>query len=522
MSQPNNGISKKPLVFAQITNGVSSPERSHARIVSSSRVIDIKSNMFLHLFYNKPYLTNMGYNHSVDSENRLRIKASPSIVKTEDILAAGDEDLGNSKTNPISELEFLTLSEIETWGFKPEVRVAEFFAKSFGVPIDCWTACSKMQIFRELCEADRITYELQGSGCTSECALTAGELAKSLHDGDRDSFDPYEDLIGEVELSILFVNENPEIQTLDFRCRMRILPCECEPTVAYSYDDQHRFVDRDLEGIYTIQVDGNGNQRILNFGDVDVAGLEQIEMRYNQLDLGFDMCLLPVLVRNSGIWVDRRGNHLPLYYTDADGNGRFVEPVIEILRRDGGFKMVFEQSTEWGESMDSALAYWGAEERCGKGGDPTFEGGEPTETQEDEEDNEEVAGEGDDVECEGCQAQNGNDHGHDHDAEEEKEEDQEEDQEEEEEKEGENETIDLNSMSVQDLLAHCRALIDQQQQNTEPASDTGETVTESGSVTDTASDTGETAAASGTEPASGTGETAAESGSVTDTASVPE
>ena len=51
---------------------------------------------------------------------------------------------------------------------------------------------------------------------------------------------------------------------------------------------------------------------------------------------------------------------------------------MEVLRRDGGFKMVFEQSTEWGESKESALAYWGSEERCGKSGDPTFEGGEPT------------------------------------------------------------------------------------------------------------------------------------------------
>ena len=514
MSQPNNGISKKPLVFAQITNGVSSPERSHARIVSSSRVIDIKSNMFLHLFYNKPYLTNMGYNHAVDSENRLRIKATPSNLKTEDILAAGDEDLGNSKTNPISELEFLTLSEIETWGFKPEVRVAEFFAKSFGVPIDCWTACSKMQIFRELCEADRITYELQGSGCTSECALTAGELSKSLHDGDRDSFDPYEDLIGEVELSILFVNENPEIQTLDFRCRMRILPCECEPTVAYSYDDQHRFVNRDVEGIYTIQVDGNGNQRILNFGDVDVAGLEQIDMRYNQLDLGFDMCLLPVLVRNSAIWVDRRGNHLPLYYTDADGNGRFVEPVVEVLRDDGGFKLVFQQSTEWGETKESALEYWGAEERCGTGGDPTFEGGEPTnETEEAEEENQQDAGEGDEVEClVGCQNQNGqngvhhHDDGDDHDhgadtvevAEEENDEVA----------EGENETIDLNSMSVQELLEHCQALIDQQQQNTESeeASDTEEASEEASDTEEASEEASDTEEASVPEEASDTEE----------------
>ena len=64
--QPLTGINQQPLVFAQIRNGSSSPEVIRARIVSSSRIINIKSNMFLHLFYSKPYQRDQGYNHAVD------------------------------------------------------------------------------------------------------------------------------------------------------------------------------------------------------------------------------------------------------------------------------------------------------------------------------------------------------------------------------------------------------------------------------------------------------------------------
>ena len=65
--------------------------------------------------------------------------------------------------------------------------------------------------------------------------MSAGELARSLHSGDQLSFgdvmagDCVQDLAGHVQLSILFVNENPEIQPLDFRLRLRILPCRCPP-----------------------------------------------------------------------------------------------------------------------------------------------------------------------------------------------------------------------------------------------------------------------------------------------------
>ena len=72
MSQPRTGVNQKPLVFAQIRQGVSAPEVSKARVVESSRVIDISSNRFLHLFSSfkqlqslstlKLNLTLIGYN----------------------------------------------------------------------------------------------------------------------------------------------------------------------------------------------------------------------------------------------------------------------------------------------------------------------------------------------------------------------------------------------------------------------------------------------------------------------------
>ena len=44
-SQPLTGVNQQPLVFAQIRNG-STSEVIKARIVTSSRVVNIKSNMF--------------------------------------------------------------------------------------------------------------------------------------------------------------------------------------------------------------------------------------------------------------------------------------------------------------------------------------------------------------------------------------------------------------------------------------------------------------------------------------------
>ena len=332
MSQPLNGISKKPLVFAQITNGISCPKIIKARIISSSRVIDIKSNMFLHLFYNKPYMKNMGYNHAVDRENRFRIKACPSIMKSQnqEIMASGFRDVGNQKTNNLSEMQLLTLSEVDSWNFKPTVRVAEWFAKSLGAPIDCWTACSRMKIFRELCEADRIQYEMQCNLSTDSCSLTAGELAKSLHDGDRDSFDPYDDISGQIELSILFVNESPDIQSLDFRCRLNILPCFCEPTIALCEDGTHTHIKRGLDNLYTLDLDENGEEQVLNIYNIAELGLRKIKLRYKQLELGVDPSLIPAF-KDRFVWIDRRGSHLPICYTDKDGKKRFIEPNIEKL-----------------------------------------------------------------------------------------------------------------------------------------------------------------------------------------------
>lgn len=236
-SQPLTGVNQQPLVFAQITNGVSSPDTIKARIVTSSREVDIKSNMFLHLFYSKPYMQDQGYNHAVDQAYGFQVKSDPDVrAFNEDIKAQNKLDVGDMKSEIISERELLTLSELKTWEFKPSVRVSDFFANSLGVPIDCWTPCSRIAIARELEAADLIKYELQcGAGESDACAMSAGELARSLHAGDQLSFgdiitgDCVEDLAGHVQLSVLFVNENPEIQPLDFRLRLRILPCRCPP-----------------------------------------------------------------------------------------------------------------------------------------------------------------------------------------------------------------------------------------------------------------------------------------------------
>lgn len=233
-SQPLTGVNQQPLVFAQIRNGSTSPEVIKARIVTSSRVVNIKSNMFLHLFYSKPYQRDQGYNHAVDQAYGFQVKSDPAklVYREDDILAAGPNDVGDMKTEQISEREFLTMSEDKTWNFKPSVRVADFFANSLGVPIDCWTPCSRIAIARELEAADLIKYELQcGDGDRNACAMEAGELAVALHDGDQMSFDECDDLHGYVQLSILFVNENPDIQALDFRLRMRIVPCRCPPVL---------------------------------------------------------------------------------------------------------------------------------------------------------------------------------------------------------------------------------------------------------------------------------------------------
>lgn len=236
-SQPLTGVNQQPLVFAQITQGISAPETIKARIVTSSREVDIKSNMFLHLFYNKPYMQDQGYNHAVDQAYGFQVKSSPDEhAFNNDMKAQNDTDVGDMKSELISERELLTMSEDKTWEFKPSVRVADFFANSYGVPIDCWTPCSRIAIARELEAADLIKYELQcGAGESDSCAMSAGELARSLHAGDQLSFGDImagacvEDLQGHVQLSILFVNENPEIQPLDFRIRLRILPCRCPP-----------------------------------------------------------------------------------------------------------------------------------------------------------------------------------------------------------------------------------------------------------------------------------------------------
>jgi hypothetical protein len=238
MSQPLNGVNQNPLVFAQITNGISSPEEIDARVVTSTRVITMTSNMFLHLFYNKPFRRKKGFNFSVDENLEFFFKLEPSnTVEYEETildLYQGESDggvFGNFNPRPelITEEEVLTLSANRTWRFNPTVFVAEFFAKSVGVPIDCWTPCSRFQLFRELKDSDRLKYSPECGGArTSVCFMTPGELAKSLHSSDGLSFDINGDLEGKVQLSILFQNDNKNIQPLDFRCRFNIIPTKNE------------------------------------------------------------------------------------------------------------------------------------------------------------------------------------------------------------------------------------------------------------------------------------------------------
>ena len=269
-SQPLTGVNQQPLVFAQIRNGSSAPNVIKARIVTSSRVVDIKSNMFLHLFYSKPYMQDQGYNHSVDQAYGFQVKSDPDTRPfSDDIKAQSKLDVGDMKSEIISEREFLTLSELKTWEFKPSVRVADFFANSLGVPIDCWTPCSRIAIARELEAADLVKYELQcGAGESDACAMSAGELARSLHAGDQLSFgdvisgDCVEDLQGFVQLSILFVNENPDIQPLDFRMRMRILPCRCPPVIVKvpnSDGTVYEYYTAKLSSTYPDKVNENGS-----------------------------------------------------------------------------------------------------------------------------------------------------------------------------------------------------------------------------------------------------------------------
>ena len=233
-SQPLVGVNQNPLVFAQISNGISSPDEIEAKIVNSTRLITMTSNMFLHLFYNKPFSRQRGFNYATDENLDFFLKQDPSntVDYDETILDLfhGESDggeFGNFNPRPelITEMEVLTLSANRTWRFNPTLFVSEFFSQSLGVPIDCWTPCSRFQLFRELYDSDRLKYTPECGGArTSVCFMTPGELAKSLHSGDSLSFNESEDLEGMVQLSVLFKNENKNIQPLDFRCRFKIIP----------------------------------------------------------------------------------------------------------------------------------------------------------------------------------------------------------------------------------------------------------------------------------------------------------
>ena len=222
-SQPFTGVNQRPLVFAQIRNGSTAVEANKARVCVSHRVINIRSNRFLHLFYQKPYYKS-GYCHEYDSELKFQIKSNPDMVVDSHDMHERKALDGTGQVVALAEKQVLTLSDKHTWEFKPTVRVADFFANSLGVPIDCWTPCSRMAISRELEDSDLLRYEEECGMQKTECAFSAGELAKALNANQPWEMASGNDLAGEVQLSILFTNANPKIQHLDFRMRINIVP----------------------------------------------------------------------------------------------------------------------------------------------------------------------------------------------------------------------------------------------------------------------------------------------------------
>ena len=98
----------------------------------------------------------MGYDHGLDGLSTFRVKTAPDshVPENAEMLAAGPLDTGTSKSVSLSERQFLTLSDCDSWEYKPSVKVADFFANSLGIPIECWTPCSRIQMSRELDEAE--------------------------------------------------------------------------------------------------------------------------------------------------------------------------------------------------------------------------------------------------------------------------------------------------------------------------------------------------------------------------------
>ena len=227
-SQPFTGVNQQPLVFAQIRNGSTAAEENPAKVCIAPEKLKISEGDFLKLFY----LGNSNkYCHEYDKDRKFQVidynKHGKNIVQ-----AATKYYQGRLLVEDI-----ITLSG-KVWKFKPTIRVADFFANSLGVPIDCWTACSRMEISRELENADVLKYELTSCDEDKEvCAMTAGELHEALN-----GFPSHSVNDKEVQLSILFENENPDIQPLDLRLTFILVdglcPVSNDPFCGYTYDPQ--------------------------------------------------------------------------------------------------------------------------------------------------------------------------------------------------------------------------------------------------------------------------------------------
>lgn len=201
-SQPFTGINQKPLVFAQVRNGTSSAEENTARVCVAPEKLTISEQDFLKVFYRG---NGRKYCAENDSESKFHVIDYKEF--------AGHKVKAHTKTgHGYFVKDILTLSG-RIWKFKPSVRVADFFANSLGVPIDCWTPCSRMEISRDLHDSDILRYDL--SSCDEDkevCSMTAGELAVAMNGFPSSSGEKKE-----VQLSVLFENENPDIQPLDLR-----------------------------------------------------------------------------------------------------------------------------------------------------------------------------------------------------------------------------------------------------------------------------------------------------------------
>ena len=204
-SQPFTGVNQQPLVFAQIRNGSSAVEENPAKVCVAPSKLYLSVGEFLKLFY----LGNgSDYCHEFDKDRKFQVidykKHGHELLAT-GIVAKPEE-------TAVLIGDVITLSG-KVWKFKPTVRVADFFANSLGVPIDCWTACSRMEISRDLENADILKYELESCDEDKEvCSMTAGELHEALN-----GFPSHSANNKEVQLSVLFENENPDIQSLDLR-----------------------------------------------------------------------------------------------------------------------------------------------------------------------------------------------------------------------------------------------------------------------------------------------------------------